>query len=79
MIKNNADPVGSLSIGNVVTTGTTLYKSNFKRYLQVSLGATAWVIAIVAASIGLLFIGGIPEGVTSTPETSSPTGLAAAE
>ena len=75
MIKNNADPVGSLSIGNVVTTGTTLYKSNFKRYLQVSLGATAWVIAIVAASIGLLFIGGILFGITKSWLSAIPVGV----
>jgi hypothetical protein len=66
MIKNNADPVGTLSIGNVVTTGTTLYKSNFKRYLQVSLRATAWVVAIVAASIGLAVLGVLLYGITKS-------------
>ncbi len=57
MAKNTSDPVGTLSIGNVVTTSTTLYKSNFKRYLQVSLRATAWIVAIGAASIGLFALG----------------------
>ncbi|AFY95153.1 hypothetical protein [Chamaesiphon minutus] len=66
MMKNNADPVGTLSIGNVVTMATTLYKSNFKRYLQVSARATAWVVAIVAASIGLLFVGGVMYGFTKS-------------
>lgn len=66
MMKNNADPLGTLSIGNVVTTGTTLYKSNFKRYLQVSLRATAWIIAIFAASVALLFVGGVLYGFTKS-------------
>jgi hypothetical protein len=57
MAKNTSDPVGTLSIGNVVTTSTTLYKSNFKRYLQVSLRATAWIVAIGAASVGLFALG----------------------
>ena len=47
MAKNNYDPVGTLSIGNVVTTSITLYKSNFKRYFQVSLRATGWLLAIL--------------------------------
>ena len=60
MVKNNYDPVGTLSIGNVVTTATTLYKSNFKRYFQVSLRATGWLLAIVGAAIvGTIIIGGI--------------------
>jgi hypothetical protein len=57
MAKNTSDPVGTLSIGNVVTTSTTLYKSKFKRYLQVSLRATAWIVAIGAASVGLFALG----------------------
>jgi hypothetical protein len=57
MAKNTSDPVGTLSIGNVITTSTTLYKSNFKRYLQVSLRATAWIFAMGAAWLGLFAIG----------------------
>jgi hypothetical protein len=60
MAKNNYDPVGTLSIGNVVTTATTLYKSNFKRYLQVSLRATAWLLAMVGITVvGAVIIGAI--------------------
>jgi hypothetical protein len=63
MAKNTADPVGTLSIGNVVTTGTILYKSNFKRYFQVSLRATAWVIAIIVLAIGLEAISNIKKSL----------------
>ena len=59
MAKNNYDPVGTLSIGNVVTTATTLYKSNFKRYFQVSLRATGWLfLTILAATISAIIVGG---------------------
>jgi hypothetical protein len=57
MAKNSFDPVGTLSIGNVVTTGTILYRSNFKRYLQVSLRATAWLFALGIAALVFVVIG----------------------
>jgi hypothetical protein len=59
MAKNNFDPVGTLSIGNVVTTSITLYKSNFKRYFQVSLRATGWLLAILLVILiaGLIGVG----------------------
>jgi hypothetical protein len=66
MAKNSFDPVGTLSIGNVVTTGTILYRSNFKRYLQVSLRATAWLAAIGASTLGLAMLGGILFGITKS-------------
>jgi hypothetical protein len=75
MNKNNPDPVGTLSIGNVVTTGTILYKSNFKRYFQVSVRATGWLLAIVGASIGAIAIGSILFGLTKSWLTTIPVGL----
>jgi hypothetical protein len=65
MAKNNSDLVGTLSIGNVITTGTTLYKSNFKRYFQVSLRATGWGIAMVLAAVVAVVLGGILFGLTN--------------
>jgi hypothetical protein len=75
MAKISSDPVGTLSIGNVVTTGTILYRSNLKRYLQVSLRATAWVVAIFASAIGLLFIGGVLFGITQSWLVTIPLGF----
>jgi hypothetical protein len=66
MAKNPSDPVGTLSIGNVVTTSTILYKSNFKRYLQVSLRATGWALAIYGAAVILALLGGILYGLTKS-------------
>lgn len=75
MTKSNYDPVGTLSIGNVVTTATTLYKSNFKRYFQVSLRATGWLLAIVGmAVVGAIMIGGI-FGLTNSWLFTIPIGL----
>ena len=66
MKKNNLDPVGTLSIGNVVTTGTILYKSNFKRYFQVSVRANGWLLATVGASIGTIAICSVLFGLTNS-------------
>ncbi|WP_310427074.1 hypothetical protein [Chamaesiphon sp. VAR_48_metabat_135_sub] len=66
MAKNNYDPVGTLSVGNVVTTGTTIYKSNFKRYFLVSLRAVGWSIAMGFAAVGFAIIGGILYGITKS-------------
>jgi hypothetical protein len=72
MAKKTPDPVGTLSIGNVITTATTLYKSNFKRYFQVSLRATGWVLAIVLSAFGLAVIGGILSSLTKSWLTTIP-------
>lgn len=65
MAKNSFDPIGTLSVGNVVTTGTILYKSNFKRYFQISLRASGWWLAIIVATFGLIMSSSIVFFVTS--------------
>jgi hypothetical protein len=75
MAKNNFDPVGTLSIGNVVTTSTILYKSNFKSYFQVSLRATGWLLAIVLVIFGAALIGGILYGITNSWLVAIPVGI----
>ncbi len=66
MAKNNYDPVGTLSIGNVLTTSITLYKSNFKRYFQVSLRATGWLLAVLLVFLVAAVAGGILYGITNS-------------
>lgn len=75
MPKSTADPVGTLTVGNVISASVTLYKSNFKRYFQVSLRATAWAVAMVLAVFVLTFIGGILYGVTNSVLVAVPLGL----
>jgi hypothetical protein len=66
MAKNNYDPVGTLSIGNVITTSITLYKSNFKRYFQVSLRATGWLLLIVLVILVTAIVGGVLYAITNS-------------
>ena len=76
MAKNNSDLVGTLSIGNVITTGSILYKSNFKRYFQVSLRATSWGIAIGASAVVAAVLGGLLLGLTNSWLVTVPIALA---
>jgi hypothetical protein len=41
--KSSSDPIGTLSVGNVVSTAVTLYKSNFRDYFSASLQAVGWL------------------------------------
>jgi hypothetical protein len=66
MAKSTSDPVGTLTLGNVVSAATTLYKSNFKRYLQVSLRATLWVGAIALSAVLISGLGGILFALTQS-------------
>jgi MFS family permease len=76
MAKRTLDPVGTLSVGNIITTAVTLYKSNFRRYVQVSLRATGWVLAIVLSAIGLTVIAALLYGLNqSSIFISIPLGL----
>jgi hypothetical protein len=43
MRKSSSDPIGTLSVGNVVSAGVTLYKSNFRDYFWASLRAVGWL------------------------------------
>ncbi len=43
MRKSSSDPIGTLSVGNVVSTAVTLYKSNFRDYFSLSLQSVGWV------------------------------------
>jgi hypothetical protein len=66
MSKHPTDRLGSLTVGNVVSTAITLYKSNFKRYLLVSLRSIKWILAIVLSAVAGGILGGIGYGITNS-------------
>ncbi len=76
MKKSTSDPVGTLTVGNVVSASTTLYKSNFKRYFQVSLRAVGWGIAIGLSVLGFITFGAVLFGLTNSFALVIPLGLA---
>jgi hypothetical protein len=76
MAKNTSDSIGTLTVGNIVTAATSLYKSNFKRYFQVSLRSTKWILAILFSALGVIIIGAIIYGLTKSWLFVSPAILA---
>ena len=76
MKKSTSDPVGTLTVGNVVSASITLYKSNFKRYFQVSLRAVGWGIAIGLSVLGFIALGAVFFGLTNSFLLVIPLGLA---
>jgi hypothetical protein len=76
MAKNPPDSIGTLSVGNIVTAAISLYKSNFKRYFQVSLRSTKWILAILFSALGATIIGATIYSVTKSWLFVSPAILA---
>ncbi len=49
-------PIGSLSVGNVVSAGLRLYRDHFKRYFGLALRATLWSLLPFLLLIPLVFL-----------------------
>lgn len=60
----SSSSAGSLSVGNVVSTGFQLYKKNAKQYLSISLAAIGWTLLPLLALIAIGFIAAIIVGAT---------------
>jgi hypothetical protein len=56
-MSNTPSPVRPLNIGNVVSAGLVLYRSNLKQYFGISLRANLWALPAVLAALGLYFSG----------------------
>jgi hypothetical protein len=66
MSKHHENRLGSLTVGNVVSTAITLYKSNFNRYLRVSMRSIKWILAIVLSAVGGGILGGMSYAMTKS-------------
>jgi hypothetical protein len=51
-MSNTPSPVRPLNIGNVVSAGLVLYRSNLKQYFGIALRANLWTLPIIFATIG---------------------------
>jgi hypothetical protein len=65
MPKHSNNQLGSLTVGNVVSTAITLYKSNFNRYLRVSLRSIKWTLAVLLSAVGAGILGGVIYSATN--------------
>jgi hypothetical protein len=51
MRKSASDPIGTLSVGNVINAAVSIYKSNFRDFFSLALRSVGW---IVLAIVGLI-------------------------
>jgi hypothetical protein len=59
MRQGSIDPIGTLSVGNVVTAAVTLLKSNFGDYFLLVLRSMGWLVVGVLASVPAIFVGAL--------------------
>lgn len=77
MSNSSPSPVRPLNVGNVVSAGLVLYRSNLKQYFNVSLKANLWALPSVLAFVGLYFLA-LLQIFRSTLGSSRSPGLEAA-
>jgi hypothetical protein len=58
MRKSASDPIGTLSVGNVVNAAISLYKSNFRDYFAVSLRSVGWLVLAIVGIIPIALLAG---------------------
>jgi uncharacterized membrane protein len=51
MRKSASDPIGTLSVGNVINAAVALYKANFRDFFTLALRSVGWM---VLAIVGLI-------------------------
>jgi hypothetical protein len=59
MRKSASDPIGTLSVGNVVSAAVSLCKSNFRDYFTVSLRSVGWLVLGILVGLGLVAMAAI--------------------
>jgi hypothetical protein len=59
MRQGSVDPIGTLSVGNVVTATVTLLKSNFGDYFKLVLRSLGWLIVSFLAIIPAILVGAL--------------------
>jgi hypothetical protein len=61
MRKSASDPIGTLSVGNVVSAAVSLCKSNFRDYFTVSLRSVGWLVLAIFVGLGLIGMAAITQ------------------
>ncbi len=59
MRKSASDPIGTLSVGNVVNAAISLYKSNFRDYFAVSLRSVSWLVLAILGIIPIVILASV--------------------
>jgi hypothetical protein len=57
MRKSASDPIGTLSVGNVINAAVALYKSNFRDFFTLALRSVGWMLLAIAGLIPVVLVG----------------------
>jgi hypothetical protein len=56
MRKSASDPIGTLSVGNVINAAVSLYKSNFPDFFALALRSVGWMILAIAGLVPVVAV-----------------------
>jgi hypothetical protein len=56
MRKSASDPIGTLSVGNVINAAVSLYKSNFRDFFSLSLRSVGWMVLAIVGLIPVILV-----------------------
>jgi hypothetical protein len=56
MRKSASDPIGTLSVGNVINAAVSLYKSNFPDFFALALRSVGWMVLAIAGLIPVVAV-----------------------
>lgn len=57
MRKSASDPIGTLSVGNVINAAVSLYKSNFRDFFSLALRSVGWILLAFVGIIPVILVG----------------------
>ncbi len=66
MRKSASDPIGTLSVGNVINAAVSLYKSNFSDFFALSLRSVGWILLSLVGLIPVIVVAGALNNVGIT-------------
>jgi hypothetical protein len=56
MRKSASDPIGTLSVGNVINAAVSLYKSNFPDFFALALRSVGWMVLAIAGLVPVVAV-----------------------
>jgi hypothetical protein len=56
MRKSASDPIGTLSVGNVINAAVSLYKSNFRDFFTLAMRSVGWLLLAIAGLIPVVLV-----------------------
>jgi hypothetical protein len=57
MRKSASDPIGTLSVGNVINAAVSLYKANFRDFFTLALRSVGWMVLAIVGLIPVVAVG----------------------